>query len=79
MANALYRKEPDGVWINQANPGGPSLMSTTPYSSSNAWTYVLEWASGLQWIATPPTALQTQAQAQATLDAYAAQLNAGTA
>lgn len=76
MANALYRKMPDGTWMNQANPGGPTFMYIRLNPDQTTWSFVLQWTENLQVV--QPSQV-TQAQAQANLDAYAAQLNAGTA
>jgi len=82
MANALYRQLPDGSWANQANGGGPVLfrIQQTPASNGSGgfmWDIAFTW-NGEHWFyyLTPAT---TQAGAQATLNDYMADMNAGTA
>ena len=76
MANALYRQLPDNSWANQANGGGPCYfrVQQTPAGMWDiAFTYDSEhWFYYL-------TPAETQAGAQATLNDYMADMNAGTA
>jgi hypothetical protein len=74
--NTPYRKGPDNTWFNQNMPGGPTLMYVQLAPDGISWTYNLQWSDILYQ---NPAHVPTQAQAQTNLDAYAAQLNAGTA
>ena len=80
MANALYRRLPNGDWMNQASPGSPNYFQVQNFDDGlfyAAFTY----NGGMVYYRFTPAAGgdATAAQAQAHLDAYMAQVNAGTA
>jgi len=80
MANAFYRKLPNGQWINQANPGGPSVFQVQFNAEDSLW-YPYFTYNGINWFIFVPVTggFATSSAAQTALDTYVGQLNAGTA
>lgn len=75
MANALYRKLSSAIWARQ-DGGGPAAMRVQANQDGTFDIYFTY--DGSTWFSSGLTE-QTQAQAQTTLDNYAASMNAGTA
>jgi hypothetical protein len=77
MANVLYRKLPNGDWMNQACAGGPAYFRVAQDNDDKQW-YVWFSYNGANWFqhANPQA---TPALMQAQLDTYVGNLNAGTA
>jgi hypothetical protein len=80
MANVLYRKLPNGDWLNQANPGGPNYFQVQNDSDGLYYPF-FTYDGGEKYLRFTPAGggFATVATAQAALDAYVGQLNAGTA
>jgi hypothetical protein len=78
MANAAYRKLADNSYLQQVgNAGGPLGMKVQFNTIDSLW-YGMITSNFVEWIMTPG-GFASQATAQTTLDAYVAELNAGTA
>lgn len=76
MANALYRKLPSGDWMRQ-DGGGPCYFQVTRNNDDSLW-YVHFTYDGINWFF-HANGQATPALAQAQLDTYCGNLNAGTA
>lgn len=81
MANAAYRKLADNSWLQQVGNAGGFVLAKVQFNPDvipgGAWMgYVT--TNFVDWYYTPGN-FSTAAAAQATLDAYIGQLNAGTA
>jgi hypothetical protein len=77
MANALYRRFPNGEWMKQ-DGGGPVYLTVARDADGNwypEFTY-----NGTDYVKFIPAApFTTQAAAQAALDTYMGNMNTGTA
>jgi hypothetical protein len=80
MANANYRKLPNGDWMNQALAGGPNYFQVQNDNDGLYYPF-FTYDGGAQWFRFTPAGggFGTAAAAQTALDAYVGQLNAGTA
>jgi hypothetical protein len=77
MANAAYRKLSDNSYLQQSGNGGGPLGFRVSQGSDGNW-YGAVTSNWGHWVLMPD-GFATQAAAQAILDAYVVQLNAGTA
>ena len=80
MANALYRKLPNGDWMNQAAAGGANYFQIQNDSDGLFYPFFTYNGGDSYFRFTPAGGgFATVALAQAALDTYMGQVNAGTA
>jgi len=80
MANALYRRLPNGDWLNQASPGSANYFQVQNDTDGLYYPF-FTFNGGQTYQRFTPAAggFATVAAAQAALDTYMGQVNAGTA
>ena len=81
MANAAYRKLPNGDWMNQASQGGPDYFQVQSDPSDNLFYPFFTYDGGERYFRFTPAGggFTTPILAQTALDNYMAQVNGGAA